>query len=124
MPSERLNKVAQAIKEEVAQIVQQEIKDPRIGFVTISRVTVTPDLEHAAIYFSILEGHGDWAKTEAGLKSAQGYVRRLLGERLRIRVTPEVIFRPDPSVAESIRMSKLIDELNKKEEENLDDPTT
>ncbi len=117
MPSDRLNKVAQAIKEEVAQMVQREIKDPRIGFVTITRVTVSADLEHATIYFSILEGHGDLAKTEAGLKSAQGYIRRLLGERLRLRVTPEVIFRSDPSVAESIRMSKLIDQLNKKEEE-------
>ena len=117
MPGERLNKVAQAIKEEVAQIIQQEIKDPRIGFATVSRVTVSPDLEHATVYFSILEGHGDWVKTEAGLKSAQGYVRRLLGRRLRMRVTPEIVFRADRSVAESIRMSKLIDELVKPKDE-------
>ena len=117
MPGERLNKVAQAIKEEVAQIIQQEIKDPRIGFATVTRVTVSPVLEHAAVYFSILEGQGDWAKTEDGLKSAQGYVRRLLGRRLRMRVTPEIVFRADRSVAESIRMSKLIDELNKPKDE-------
>ncbi len=113
MASERLNKVAEAIKEEVAQIVQREIKDPRIGFVTITRVNVSADLQHATVYFSILDGQGTIKETEAGLKSAQGYVRKLLGQRLRIRVTPEVTFRPDPSIAESIRMSKLIDDLNK-----------
>ncbi|MBI3323003.1 MAG: 30S ribosome-binding factor RbfA [Candidatus Omnitrophica bacterium] len=108
MAGERLNKVAEAIKEEVAQILQRELKDPRVGFVTVTRVAVTPDLEHATVYFSLLEGHGDAAETEAGLKSAAGFVRRLLGERLRIRVTPEVTFRADPSVAESIRISKLL----------------
>ncbi len=114
MVSERLNKVAQAIKEEVAQMmIRQEIKDPRIGFVTITRVNVSADLQHATVYFSILDGQGTIKETEAGLKSAQGYVRKLLGQRLRIRVTPEVNFRPDPSIAESIRMSKLIDDLNK-----------
>lgn len=108
MANGRLNKVAEAIKEEVAQILQRELKDPRIGFVTVTRVAVTADLEHATIYFSLLEGHGSPAETEAGLKSAEGFVRRLLGERLKIRVTPEVSFRADPSVAESIRISKLL----------------
>jgi len=108
-----LNKVAEAIKEEVAQILQRELKDPRVGFVTVTRVQVTPDLEHATVYFSLLEGHGDAGETEAGLKSAAGFVRRLLGERLRIRVTPEVTFRADPSVAESIRISKLLGSVRK-----------
>lgn len=117
MPSERLQKVEQAIKEEVAQILQQEIKDPRIGFVTVTRVKISPDLHQATIYFSLLETLGNLKETEAGLKSAAGYVRKLLGERLRIRVTPEVHFRADPSIAESIRMSKLIDALKPQEQE-------
>ncbi len=113
MTTQRINKVTEAIKEEVAQILQQELKDPRIGFVTITRVKITADLQHATIYFSLLEGHGSPSGTEAGLKSAQGYIRRLLGERLRLRVTPELGFRTDPSVVESIRLSKLLDDLNK-----------
>ena len=116
MASDRLSKVAQAIKEVVAQIVQHEIKDPRIGFVTITKVNITADLQHATIYFSILDGQKTMKETEAGLKSAEGYVRKLLGERLKIRVTPDVHFRPDPTIAESIRMSKLIDDLNKPSE--------
>ena len=111
MASGRVHRVAEAIKEEVAGILQRELKDPRIGFVTMTRVTVTADLQHATLYFSLLEGHGDAAETEAGLKSAQGFVRRLLGERLRLRVTPEVVFRKDPSVAENIRLSKLLGSL-------------
>ena len=122
MASQRLERVAESIKEEVAKILQQELKDPRIGFVTITRVQITADLEHASVYFSLLDGQGTPEKTEAGLKSAQGYIRRLLGERLCLRVTPEVTFRPDPSIAESIRISKLIDDLNKpKPKEQVDE---
>ena len=112
---ERLPRVEEAIKEEVAAILQKELKDPRIGFVTVTRVKVTPDLQQAKVYFSVLEGHGNPVETEAGLKSAQGFVRRLVGERLRLRVTPEIIFRVDPSVAASVRISKILGELKKTE---------
>ncbi len=115
MPSGRIQKVAEAIKEEVAQILQQELKDPRIGFVTITQVRVTADLQHATVYFSLLEGHGTPAETEAGLKSAQGFIRRLIGERLRLRVTPEIHFRSDPSIGESIRISKILEDLKNPE---------
>lgn len=113
MAGQRLGRVEQAIKEEVAQILQREIKDPRIGFVTITRVKVSADLSCATVYFSRLEGRGDMKGTEAGLKSAAGYIRRLLGERLGLRVTPAVSFRPDPSIADSIRISKLLEDLGK-----------
>jgi len=109
----RIQRVEQAVKEEVAQILQHELKDPRIGFVTVTRVKVTPDLQHATVFFSLLEEHGSLAGTESGLKSGAGYIRRLLGERLRLRVTPQISFRADPSVAESIRISKLLSDLNK-----------
>ena len=116
MPGERLEKIAEAIKQEVAQILQRELKDPRVGFVTVTRVSITPDLSHAHVYFSLLDGHGSAADTEVGLKSAQGFIRKLLGERLRIRVTPEVSFRLDPSVAETVRISKLLGDLKKERE--------
>ena len=116
MTSDRMNRVAEAIKEEVARILQQELKDPRIGFVTITQVRVTADLQHATVYFSLLEGHGTPEATEAGLKSAQGFIRKLIGERLRLRMTPELIFRRDSSVAESVRIAKILDDLKKPEE--------
>ena len=121
MPSERISRVSEAIKEEVAMILQQEMKDPRVGFVTITHVKVTNDLRQATVYFSLLEGHGDPVQTEQGLKSAAGFVRRLLGDRLRTRVTPEITFRHDPSVEETIRMSKLLDNVRKEEDKQVSD---
>ena len=117
MVSDRILRVEQAIKKEAALILQRELKDPRIGFVTVTRVKVTADLQRATIYFSILEGYGNPAETVAGLRSAQGYIRRLLGGRLRLRVTPEVSFEADPSVAEGIRLSKLLNGLKKESEQ-------
>lgn len=116
MVIERLSRVAEAIRQEVAQILQRELKDPRVGFVTVTRVKVTPDLRHATVYYSLLEQRGKASETEDGLKSAEGYIRRLLGSRLKIRVTPEVQFRLDPSIAEGIRISKILDDLKKPSE--------
>lgn len=104
----RIPKVEEAIKETVALILQRELKDPRIGMVTVTRVKATADLQHAVIYFSFL-GKGDVQGIEAGLKSATPYVRRLVGDRLRLRFTPELRFQYDPSVAESIRLNQLLD---------------
>ena len=115
MPSERLEKVAEAIKQEVAVILQRGLKDPRVGFVTVTKVRVSADLQHATVYFSLLESHGNLSETEAGLKSASGYIRRLLGDRLHLRVTPEIVFHSDSTVVDSFRISKLLDSLKKPE---------
>ena len=105
----RIPKVEEAIKETVALILQQELKDPRIGLVTVTRVQATADLHHAVIHFSFL-GQGDVAAIESGLKSATPYVRRLVGERLRLRFTPELRFQYDPSIAEGIRLQQLMNQ--------------
>lgn len=104
----RIPKVEEAIKETVALIVQQELKDPRVGLVTITRVKATADLQHAVIYFSVLGGGEGVASVEAGLKSAAAFIRRLVGERLRLRYMPELRFQYDPSVAEGIRMQQIL----------------
>ena len=108
MATERIQRVEQAVKEEVAMILQRELKDPRVGFVTITRARVTADLQQATVYFSVLEGRGDMEQTEAGLRSAQGFIRTLLGSRLHLRVTPQIQFRLDETVGRSIRIAKLL----------------
>jgi ribosome-binding factor A len=109
MPGDRLQRVAEEIRKEVAQILQTELKDPRIGgFVTITHVRVTPDLRQATVYFSLLDPKKSATETEAGLQSARGFVRKLIGERIRIKFNPEIAFKHDPSLAESIRISKLL----------------
>ena len=103
----RMPKVEEAIKETVALILQQELKDPRVGLVTVTRVKATADLQHAVVFFSVLDaGHADI--TQAGLTRAAPYVRRLLGARLRLRFTPDLKFQFDPSVEGGIRVQKLL----------------
>lgn len=115
----RLPRVEQTIQEIVAVILQQELKDPRIGLVTVTRVKVSADLQHALVYFSFL-GQGEPAVIEAGLKSAAPYVRKLLGERLRMRYTPELKFLYDPSVEEGIRLQRLMDQTKRSSHESAE----
>lgn len=117
MTSGRMEKVNAAVKTRVAEILEHELHDPRIGFVTVTRAKVSADLRHATVYFSLLEGHGSPAETQAGLSSARGYIRRLLAGRLRLKMIPEISFRHDPSVAENIRITRLLSEIRRKEPE-------
>lgn len=103
----RVPKVEEAIKETVALILQSELKDPSVKLVTVTRVKATADLQHATIYFSVLEPERV-NTTEGGLTRAAPYIRRLVGERLRLRYTPELRFQYDPSVAEGIRVQQLL----------------
>jgi len=106
----RVPRVEQAIQEIVAGILQQEMKDPRVALVTVTRVRATADLQHAVVYFSAL-GEGSLQTVEEALKRATPYVRRLLATRLRLRVTPELRFQYDPSIEEGIRLEKRFREV-------------
>jgi ribosome-binding factor A len=112
MPGGRRNeRLAEEIREEVAQIVGGEMKDPRLGFVTITRVALTSDLRTARVLVSIMGGPKERAKSLGILRRASGFVRRELGRRLNIRHTPEVLFQPDEGLDHSERVSKLLDEV-------------
>jgi len=122
--SQRREKVAQRIKEEVSKIIHDEIKDPRIGFLTISRVDLTDDLRYAKIYYSILGNDEQKKSAQTGLKSALKYVRKLLGERIRLRYTPDVSFKIDESIEYSIHLDEIFDKIEKqrdKKKGNSDD---
>ncbi len=109
MPREfkRSERVSGQLRRELATLVQREVKDPRVGFVSISDVEVTRDLAHARVYVTVFEE--DKAKTSIdALKHAAGYLRRRLGQELRIRSVPELHFFHDDSVETGTRMDKLI----------------
>jgi len=112
----RCEKVASAIQKEVSSIIHDELKDPRLGFVTITRVELTGDLRFAKIFFSVLGGDQERAKTQEALNSAMGFIRRLLAERVQLRFAPEIIFKTDKSSEYSIRIQQIIDEVNKNNE--------
>jgi len=97
--------VADLIKEEIASLILHgEIKDPRIGFVTITRVDLTPDLKEARVYFSQIGSDKDKDKSRDGLNNASGFVRRYLAKRLDLRHIPKVIFFFDETLEYSERI--------------------
>ncbi|RUO47774.1 30S ribosome-binding factor RbfA [Pseudidiomarina aquimaris] len=114
----RTERVGQQYQREIALILQREIKDPRVSMVTVSAVEVSRDLAYAKVYVTFLQD--DDQQVKQGLKvlnEASGFVRSLLGKRVRARITPELRFVHDPSLNEGIRMSRLVDDAIKRDQE-------
>jgi ribosome-binding factor A len=108
--TERMRRVNEAIREALAEAVG-ELKDPRIGFVTVTGVKTSSDLRHARVFVSVLGNERKREKTLQGLQSAHGVLQAKLATELRMKRTPLLAFEFDPSVQEGMRMSQLIDEL-------------
>lgn len=111
----REEKVAEALKREISNIVQNELKDRRLGFITITRVNLSKDLKYAQIYFSVLSDEEGRNKAIEGLNSAMGFIRKLVSERLRLRFTPQISFKLDRSIEYSIELQKELDRVKKDE---------
>jgi ribosome-binding factor A len=106
-------RVADQIQRDLAEIISFELKDPRVGMVTITEVQVTPDYAHAKVFFTTLPDSPEAVKnTLEGLHKASGFIRGQLGRRLTIHTTPDVHFVHDASTARGMELSKLIDEAN------------
>ena len=107
MAQRRTARVADLVKQEVSQIIQHEMKDPRIGFVTVTSVEVSIDLRHARIYFSVLGSEADQKASLAGLERARGYIRTQLGRRINSDIYRNCFFdMTSPSIMRSVfRMS-------------------
>lgn len=106
----RTRRVADQIQRELAEIIREELKDPRVRMVTLTGVEVSTDLAHAKVYFSALADAAALEEIGAGLRRAAGFLRSALGRRMRIHNIPELTFVHDASVAEGVRLSRLIDE--------------
>jgi ribosome-binding factor A len=109
----RPQKLGDLIQRELSQLVQRELRDPRVGMITITGVDVSPDFSHAKVFFTTLApGHVDEAKQ--GLKRAAGFLRSQLAKRIKLYTTPELRFEYDESVERGDRLSRLIDSAVKK----------
>lgn len=111
MQGKRLERVNQLIKEEISRLLQREVKDPRLGFVTVTEVEVTPDLKTAKVFVSVLGTEEQWARSLQALASARGFIWSWLRRHLDLRVTPELVFRPDHSMEHAARMQSLLADL-------------
>ncbi|MFP4197968.1 MAG: 30S ribosome-binding factor RbfA [Halanaerobium sp.] len=111
MTNKRAVRVGELLKEEISQIVLREMKDPRIGFVSVTDVEVSGDLRHAKVFISVYGSEKEKEETLEGLQQAQGFVRKLVGERVKIHHTPEIIFRYDDSIENGVHISEIIKDL-------------
>lgn len=112
IPSRGL-RVADQIQRDLAEIIAFELKDPRIGMITITEVQITPDYAHAKVFFTTLNDRQEAIQnTVNGLSKAAGFIRAQLGRRLTIHTIPEVHFVHDTSTARGVELSRLIDEAN------------
>jgi ribosome-binding factor A len=115
-------RVADQIQRDLSELIAFELKDPRVGMITITEVQVTPDYAHAKVFFTTLVDNPEAIKnTLAGLHKAAGFLRTQLGRRLAIHTLPELHFVHDNSTARGIEMSRLIDEANATRAKDADD---
>lgn len=113
----RVSRVGEQIKKEIVDIVRTEVKDPRVGFVTITGVEASGDLQHATVFVSVLGDEEKRKGTMDALHKASGYIRAEVGKRIRLRRTPELHFKLDTSIDYSTRISEVLRDLKDEGEE-------
>jgi ribosome-binding factor A len=113
---ERSDRVAEAIKREVGDLLLREVKDPRVHFATVTDVEVTHDLRDVKIFISVMGPDTEKAETMAGLEAAKGFIRREIGRRVRLRFTPDIGFYLDKSLDHAMRINELLQTIHSSEE--------
>jgi len=116
MQGRRVDRIEEQLRIELSEILEREVQDPRVRLVTVTHVKVSPDLRHARVYVSSLGGPEERKKILQGLKSAAGYARRSLGQRLHhLKRTPELTFDYDDTIEKENRIEKLLDQIREEE---------
>jgi len=111
-PYKRSDRLGELILAEISHLITREIKDPRIGFVTFTRVDMSDDLRYAKVFVSIIGSPPEKVRTLQGLSSATGYIRRHLGRALHLRYTPELTFLLDESLEHGAKIAQLLRQLD------------
>ncbi len=117
----RVEKVQEEIRHEVSQILMREVKDPRVGFVTVTGAKVSSDLSCAKVFVSVLGDEEKTAEALKALKNCTGFVRRELAHRIRMKFIPEISFCLDTTIEYSAHIQKLLNEINTAEQEEKRD---
>jgi ribosome-binding factor A len=117
----RQKRLGELLKKEISDLILRGIKDPRIGFVSITEVELSPDLRYAKVFISVLGSESERKATIAGFRSATGFIRREIGNRLRLKYVPELSIIYDNSIEHGSRILELIDSVTEKEHEAPDE---
>lgn len=121
MSIRRQRKVSSLLRDEISQIIQQEMKDPRLGFVSITRVDVSPDISSARVFVSIFGTEQEQGDALEALVGARGFIRHILAPRLSMRTIPHIHFQLDQSMQHAENISRLLNELNDDTEQTAPD---
>lgn len=117
----RSQRVAELIQKEISALIQFELKDPRIGFVTVTGVDVSPDLQHAKVHYTVMGEEKQRQETETGLNKALGYLRREIGKRLKLRLVPELSFHYDTSIEHGSHIESLLNQIHAESKQDSED---
>ncbi|MEQ8767406.1 MAG: 30S ribosome-binding factor RbfA [Planctomycetota bacterium] len=123
MKSPSFGRLESQIKQKVAIIIQRDLKDPRLGFLTVTRVELSRDKQHCRVYYSVLGEKGERSKAAHALDDARGHIQSALGRTLETRNIPHLKFEYDESIEGSIRVSGILDQLAKERGEDEEQPT-
>ncbi len=124
MAYQRSHRIGDQIQKEISELLARGLKDPRIGFVTITSVEVTSDLHLARIYYTVMGDDEARASTAKGLEKATSFIRRELGRRMRIRYIPDLLFNYDSTLDHSEHINKLLREANLGRPDDSEDQET
>jgi ribosome-binding factor A len=122
MTTRRQQRVAEQVRHELSKMIEHEVADPRLVLISLTDATISPDLHDANIYVSSLQGEAARGEVLAGLEAARGFLRRGLGERLKLRIVPNLHFHWDKSLETGDRISQLIDQIEKADAPQSDTP--
>lgn len=112
----RYEKVVETLKKEISNIIHYELKDPRLGFITITRVELSQNLRYAKIFFGVLGKEEEYQKSKVALDSALGFIRRLIAQRVKLQFVPEIVFKEDRSSEYSVRIEEVLEEIKNSDE--------
>jgi len=112
----RIDRVNEDIRYQVSMIIQRDLHDPRIGFITITKVDTSPDLRSTSIYFTAMQSQGSTESALKALKASRGFIRSLLAKRISIKFIPQITFIDDVTEIETNRIDEIIDILHKEKE--------
>ncbi|MGE5379627.1 MAG: 30S ribosome-binding factor RbfA [Methylocystaceae bacterium] len=120
MGARRNDRLAEEIKREMSQIFREEMKDPRLNLVSITRVEVSSELSHARIFVSVIGDEEERRQVDKALQGAKGYLRTEIGSRLQVRRVPELVFRIDRSIEHGVHIASLLNQIKKEQRPEID----
>lgn len=115
MANVRANRVAEQLKKEISDIIQRELKDPRLGFTTVTDVDITGDLQQATVFITVYGDEEVRKKTLDALEKGKGFIRSEAGKRVQLRKTPEISFEFDESIEQGNRIETLLKQMKERE---------